>query len=121
MSDYEEFWNNREKFEEQEVESETVRISRPDININESYEINGESVHVHINSENAVFSYVNRTSKTVPLEHLRFCPECVREKKYPFTEIEKECPDHKIPMLPFDVEHYEKFKLISKMEGGRYI
>lgn len=124
MSDYEEYWWNRNKIENVDSDEDLDRLvekahfKKEETIIHESYKLNGEIVYIHIDSETATFDYANGTSRSVPVIDIKFCPECVKEKKYPFSENGNTCEVHKIPLIPFDLEKYESFKLISKMEGG---
>lgn len=82
------------------------------------YEVRGEVVRVKIDTETATFDYVNQTNRSIPLYRLKFCPDCLREKKYPFSEDDSICERHKTPFLPFDLETFERFQIIALMENN---
>lgn len=124
MSDYEEYWWNRNKIENVDSDEdmdrmvEKVHFKKEEIIIHDSYKLNGEMVYIHIDSGTATFNYANGTQRSVPAIDLLFCPECVKEKIYPFSDDGNICELHKIQRIQFDLEKYESFKLISGMEGG---
>jgi len=82
------------------------------------YEIRGEMVRIDIDEEIATFHYANQTNRSIPLQRLKFCPDCLREKKYPFSEDDSICQRHKTPFLPFDIETFERFQIIALMEDN---
>lgn len=124
MSDYEEYWWNRNKIENVDSDEDLDRMvekahyKKEETIIHASYKLNGEMVYIHIDSYKATFDYANGTSRSIPALDILFCPECVKENIYPFSENRNTCEVHKIPMIQFDNEKYESFKLISRMEGG---
>ncbi len=82
------------------------------------YEIRGEVVRINIDTEIATFHYANQTNRSIPLHRLKFCPDCLRDKKYPFSEDDSICQRHKTPFLPFDLETFERFQIIALMENN---
>lgn len=82
------------------------------------YEIEGEVVRIEINVESATFYYANQTHRSIPLYRLKFCPDCLRDKNYPFSEDDLICQRHKTPFLPFDLETFERFQIIALMENN---
>lgn len=83
------------------------------------YEIRGEMVRIDIDAESATFHYANQTHRSIPLYRLKFCPDCLRAKKYPFFEDDSICQRHKTPLLPFDLQTFERFQIIALMENNK--
>lgn len=111
MSDYEDYWTEREKDEEGEEVAEKEVVM-------ETFYHNGEDVRVLIMDDVITFEYENGTTRTVPIDRVRFCPECMRNRIFPFTLTDEICQRHRSPYLKFSLSDYENFKIISKMEGG---
>ena len=121
VSDYENYWVDRDKIEslEDAVEAEDIYDKKIPVkpSFKETYTMNGEIVVVTIGEEFAFFEYSNGTSSEVSLSELKFCPSCVKEGKYPFSRHGASCPIHRIEYFNFDMKRYEEFKVISKLNG----
>ena len=120
MSDYEDYWVERNRIEglEDAVEEDTdARRVKEGTRFREVYTSNGESIEVTINEEFAFIEYSNGTSSEIPLSELKFCPSCVKENKYPFSRHGDSCPSHQIEYFDFDIRRYEEFKVLSKLNG----
>lgn len=124
MSDYEEYWYNRNKIENVDSDEDLDRMvekahfKKDEKIIHDNFKLNGEMVYIHIDPDTATFDYANGTSRSVPSLDLKFCPACVKESNYPFSDDGNICEYHKTQRIQFEIEKYESFKIISKMEGG---
>ncbi|HID71849.1 MAG TPA: hypothetical protein EYP29_03785 [Thermoplasmata archaeon] len=123
MSDYEDFWLNRNKVESledpTEVEEESMGSESEGFRFEETYTLKGEIIKVLIAQEFARFEYSNGTTAEIPLDELKFCPSCVKEGKYPFSSDGGACPLHKMEYINFDIKRYEDFKVLSQLNGYR--
>ena len=120
MSDYEDYWVERDKVESLEDSGEEYSYQKKikeGARFKESYTSNGEIIEVTIGEEFAFFEYSNGTSSEVPLSELKFCPSCVKEGRYPFSRHGDSCPIHKIEYFTFDFTRYEEFRVLSKLNG----
>jgi len=111
--DYQDYWSDREKDEE---EGETPS----GFFMNLTYRIGSkEKVLVHIDSFEAEFNYGNGANLRIPITELRFCPECLKKGDFPFVE-DGECSIHNIHPLPFNLQDFERFRILGMLESTNY-
>ncbi len=76
----------------------------------ESYKVpEGGIAKVKITDSYVEIQYPNGSFEVIPIEELRFCPECLREGYMPFTSSYV-CPYHEIRTLEYSEKEFRAFE-----------
>lgn len=86
--------------------------------VEESYLVDGETVDVAIRAEETTISYASGSQQSLPTDEMTFCPECMKEGRYPLGDGAGICPEHDAELVPLSLEDYERFQLLHQYELG---
>ena len=90
-----------------------LRDAADEPHVEEGWVVEGRTVHADLHEDSVEIRYGNGAVETRLRADLAFCPECVREDRYPFGNEDEPCVRHHAPRLGWDLADYERFELLG--------